>query len=101
MDRSLELEVVEVEHGQDHHVGAERLEEPRAEDARPYPKGVEPRPLTRREGNRRLGCDVAHRASEGAGQEVDERLEMMPVLVGLRVEHDVAMGRGELLEAAV
>ena len=41
VNRPLQLEVVQVEHGQDHDVGLERLEEPGAEDGRGDPEGVE------------------------------------------------------------
>src|SRR6266852_956613 len=48
-----------------------------------------------------LGGDVADRPGQLLDQEVDERLEVMPVLVGFGVEDDVAVARRKLLKAAI
>jgi hypothetical protein len=52
----------------------------------------------RRQGHRGLGGDVADGAAERSHQDVDEGLQMMPVLVGLRVEDEVAVAGREIPE---
>ena len=52
-------------------------------------------------GHRPLGGDVAHRARQPLDQEIDERLQVMPVLVGLGVEDDAPVARRKSSEAAV
>ena len=51
-------------------------------------------------GDGRLGGDVADGPRQALDQEIDERLEMMPVLVRFGVEDDAAVARRKLLEAA-
>ena len=55
----------------------------------------------RRQGHARLGGDMADGAAEPPGEDVDQRLEVMPVLVGLGVEDQVAVAGRKLLETAI
>src|SRR5262245_23916503 len=99
VNRSLQLEVVQIEHGQDHEICLERLEEPGANDGRGDSERVEAAARRREQGRRGLRGDVTDGTREPFHQEVDERLEVMPILVGLGVEDDVAVRRRESLEA--
>src|SRR5206468_10630016 len=87
--------------GENHDVRLVRLEEPDAHGARAYAEGVEAGPGDCRHGRRLLGGDVADRAGQSLDQKLDEGLEMMPVLVAFRVEDDIAIARGKVLEASV
>ena len=81
VDRSLELEVVEVEHRQDHDVGLEHLEEPGTHNAGADAEGVQPVAGAGEQGCSLLGGDVTDGPGQPVDQEVDQRLEVMPVLV--------------------
>jgi hypothetical protein len=95
VDRALQLEIVQVEHGEDHDVGLERLKEPGVQHARPYAEGVPARETASRG---TVGSEVMWQTVRALGEEADERLKLMPVLMGFG---EVAVARRKLLEAAV
>src|SRR5262249_14029716 len=100
VNRSLQLEVVQVKHGQHHEICLERLEEPGANDGRGDSERVEAAARRREQGPRGVRGDVTDGTREPFHQEVDERLEVMPILVGRGLEDDLEITRRESLEAA-
>jgi hypothetical protein len=85
---SLEVEIVEIQHGQDEHVGLEHLEEPLS--TAPEPMRNAWSPGREADGRATVFSEVTwHTVRDSRSyQEVDERLQMVPVLMALRVEDD-------------
>jgi hypothetical protein len=98
---SLQLEVVEVEDLRDQDVGVQVLAEPDAPEAAADAERADARRILPHRRVIGLGADVEDRVAERAGQVVEHRPEVVPVLAALGQEDDAPRGARQRAEGPV